>query len=164
MSLFLKNSEKWREIRDRDEYAPLRALIFDEYGKYCRDKDIPVLKFSDETEYFKNGVRSTFEKYYFLRRHQLAVYGVLSLIYPEREDYFVNLCDVASAICDEYSWQVPAHRPPDNPNKNDGHSLFAAETGLSLAEIKYIFSERMDPFLISRITWSSALSVTSTRK
>ena len=152
MTDFLKNGKKWAEIRENPGYAPLREIIFKEYDEFCKDIEIPLIKFSDEMEYFKNGVRSNFEKLYFLKRRQMTIYAILSLIYPEREDYFVNLCDVVSAICDEYSWQVPAHRPAENRNKNDGHSLFAAETGMYLAEIKHIFSDRFDPCLTARIT------------
>lgn len=151
MSNFLSDTKKWQKIRENPEYEPLRSFISKEYDECCKDKDIPILKFSTEMEYFKNGQRAGFEKPYFLRRRQMTVYAILSLIYPENEEYFINLCDVVAAICDEYSWQVPAHRPIDNRNKNDGHSLFAAETGLYLAEIKSIFAERFDPCLTARI-------------
>lgn len=152
MSEFLKDTKKWQKIRENPEYAPLRAFIAKEYEEICKDKDIPLLKFSLEMEYFKNGKRAGFEQPYFLRRRQMTVYAILSLIYPENEEYFIRLCDTVAAICNEYSWQVPAHRPGENRNKNDGHSLFAAETGLYLAEIKSIFKDRMDPCLTERIT------------
>ena len=151
MNEFLNDAKKWKKIRENPEYAPMRAFIAREYDECCRGKDIPVLKFSLEMEYFKNGKRAGYEKPYFLRRRQMTVYAILSLIYPENEEYFINLCDVIAAICDEYSWQVPAHRPSENRNKNDGHSLFAAETALYLAEIKSIFRDRFDPCLTRRI-------------
>ncbi len=151
MSNFLSDTKKWQKIRENPEYTPLRQFIMKEYDECCRDRDIPVLKFSLEMEYFKTGKRADFEKPYFLRRRQMTVYAILSLIYPENEEYFIGLCDVVAAICDEYSWQVPAHRPSDNRNKNDGHSLFAAETALYLAEIKSIFADRLDACLAARI-------------
>ena len=152
MEDFFKNPERWREIRENPEFAVLKDELFRQYDMFCRNKDIPVLKFSDEMEYFKNGVRKNFEKLYFLRRRQMSIYAVLSLVYPENEEYFVKLCDVVAEICNEYSWQVPAHRPAENRNKNDGHSLFAAETALYMAEIKHIFAERFDECLVERIT------------
>ena len=151
MNKFLSDAEKWQKIRENPEYAPLRQFIMKEYDEFCKGRDIPVLKFSLEMEYFRNGQRRGFEKPYFLRRRQMTIYAILSLIYPENEEYFINLCDVVAAICDEYSWQVPAHRPDENRNKNDGHSLFAAETALYLAEIKSIFAGRFDPCLTARI-------------
>ena len=103
MSEFLKDAKRWRQIRENPENEPLRKFIQSEYDEYCKDREIPVLKFSDEMEYFKNGSRAGFEKLYFLRRRQMTVYAILSLIYPENEEYFIKLCDTVAAICNEYS-------------------------------------------------------------
>ena len=82
----------------------------------------------------------------------LTVCAVLAVIYPDETKYITDLEEIICCICNEYSWQLPAHRARDNWNRRDDIDLFAAETGLYLAEIKYILSDRLNPVLINRIT------------
>ena len=43
---------------------------------------------------------------------------LLALIYPEEEKYIVRLMDQIYAICDEYTWCLPAHQGKLEKNNN----------------------------------------------
>lgn len=148
----LRDKSKWKAVRDLPEYEVLRTKLSRKYNEICLGKDIPVITFSDEIEFCKTGNRSIFEDKYFARREQLGVYAAMSMIYPENAEYLEMAENLICEICNEYSWQVPAHRRADWPNKRDGIDLFAAETGMYLAEIKYMLIERLSPLVIERIT------------
>lgn len=152
MEMLLRDKNLWKKIRDDSAYKPLLDALWKEYNLVCDGKDIPIITFSDEMDFVKTGSRARFEEKYFLRRRQLTVYALLSVIYPENDEYIGKLQDVICAICDEYSWQVTAHRPSTNRNKRDGLALFSCETGLYLAEIKQMLIDRLDPLVIGRIT------------
>ena len=152
MIRLLRDKEKWKDIRENPDFQSLRDELFDGYKLFCENKEIPIIKFSDEMDFVKTGNRNTFEEKYFLRRNQLSIYAILSMIYPEKEEYIEKLQDIICEICNEYSWQVPAHRPSTNRNKRDGLALFSCETGLYLAEIKQMLIDRLDRLVIDRIT------------
>jgi len=148
----LRDKNKWQEIQNSSDYQLLREMLMDGFNRFCKDKEIPIIKFSDEMDFFRTGNRNHFENLYFLRREQLTVYAMLSAIYPENPEYLAKLEDVICEICNEYTWVVPAHRSPDWVNKRDGIDLFAAETGLYLAEIKQMLIDRLNPIVIDRMT------------
>ncbi len=147
-----RDKNKWAYIAETQEYEHLREMLFDEYEQYCKDMPIPSITFEDEMIFFENGNRTVFETKYFTRRRQLSIYCILSLLYPEQSEYLKKLENVICEICNEYSWEVPAHRPCDDINKRDHIDLFAAETAFYLAEIKYILIDRLDALVIDRIT------------
>ncbi|MDR0760875.1 MAG: heparinase II/III-family protein [Treponema sp.] len=116
-----------------------------------REKPIPPLPYSLVVLFDAQGDRKRFEEPYFERRNRLLVYGLSSWLWKKPED-IAGLEDVIWAVCDEYSWCLPAHmggksRSPaaemaaslgiitgprfDNALTID---LFACETGLALAE------------------------------
>ena len=100
-------------------------------------------------EFWKSGKRIEFN--YFQARQQLMAATFLSLIYPEEEKYITRVMDQLYAITNEYTWCVPAHYGPiaeGNPCKID---LFAAETGLGLAEVYLMLEDRLDDFIKRRV-------------
>lgn len=150
--MFLNDEKKWQRIRNDAAYQPLRDMICKYYEENCKDKTIPQITFSLETAIFSNGNRTKFENVYFARRRQMSAYALMSMLYPENEEYIKRLEDVICEICNEYSWQLPAHRPADRFNCRDGIALFSAETGLYLAEIKAMLCGRLNPLVVERIT------------
>ncbi|MBQ9132041.1 MAG: heparinase II/III family protein, partial [Clostridia bacterium] len=98
-----------------------------------------------------DGDRDTYEKPYFHRRRSLATTAVLALIYPEREIYLEKLMDLIYAICDEYTWCLPAHQTELGVNNNRHIDLFAAETGMCLSEIYTLLGSRLEPLIADRI-------------
>ena len=148
----LKDKELWKRARESEEYKLLRDKLMEEYKMDCEGQDIPLIKFSDEFEFLKNGNRTRFQDVYFLRRRQLSIYATLAMLYPEKEEYIEKIEDLICEICNEYSWVLPAHRSAAWFNKRDTIDLFVAETSMNLAEIKYILAERLNPLVVERIT------------
>lgn len=68
-------------------------------------------------------------------------------------EYLKRLENVLWAICDEYTWSLPAHIPAEQ--KNDfarGYvDLFAGETSFALSEISCLLADEIDPWLLQRI-------------
>ena len=71
MFKFLKDKEKWKEIRSRDDYKLLRDQLWSEYDLVCKDKEIPQLPFDIWFESIKTGNRKMFEDLYFIRRRHM---------------------------------------------------------------------------------------------
>jgi hypothetical protein len=132
-----------------------------------RKKPIPPLPFSLYALFDTSGDRGRFEEPYFERRNRLLVYGLSSWLWGKKEDV-ADLEDSIWAICDEYSWCLPAHMggkslaPPretaaasgiiaepwfDNAVKID---LFACETGLALAECCAALEGLIAPAVLER--------------
>jgi len=93
----------------------------------------------------------------------------------EEQRWTDALCDIIWAICDEFSWALPAHltRQKSVPEKITRIDLFAAETALALSELYVILAdvlpapvrERMahelnrrivDPYVRERPRWGKS--------
>jgi len=79
------------------------------------------------------GNRLAYEGVYFERRRRLTTFGLLALLYPEREDYVAALVAIVDAVLEEKTWCLPAHMRGETVER--GIDLFAAETGFALAEL-----------------------------
>jgi len=151
MNSWLRDKRRWEQIRDNVEYTYLRDILNEKYEE-IKNQDIPPLRFSLFLESIKTGNRFDFENLYFKRREMLSVYTLMSLVYSENSEYIAKLEDVICAILEEYTWSLPAHLPADKLNSPCHIDLFAAETGLYMAEIKYVLFDRLSPLVIERIT------------
>ena len=81
----------------------------------------------------------------------LVVSAILSLIYPEERKYLQRTEDCLFAICNEYTWVIPAHIPDLNAYIPDFIDLTAAETGFTLAEIYTALEGRLSPLIKTRV-------------
>ena len=59
--------------------------------------------------------------------------------------------DLIYAVCDEYTWCLPAHQTELGVNNNRHIDLFAAETGMCLSEIYTLLGDRLEPLIADRI-------------
>ena len=141
----------WAEVREKDCYARFRDENIALWNNLCEGKEIPELTYSLFKIYFENGSRNEFEKAYFDRRKMMNACTFLSLIYPEEEKYFTYLQDVVFAVCNEYTWCLPAHYDQADHDKSLMVDLFAAETGFALAEIYTMLADRFEPLVAARI-------------
>jgi hypothetical protein len=156
--------------REAAEKNPLLAgflAYLEKESRRFREEPIPPLPYSLFILFDAQGDRRRFEEPYFERRNRLLVYGLASWLWKRPED-ISGLQDIIWAVCDEYSWCLPAHmggqsRSPagdmtapqgivtgprfDNALTID---LFACETGLALAECCAALEDVLAPAVLER--------------
>ena len=141
----------WAEVREKDCFARFRDENLALWNDLCEGKTIPALRYSEFKLFSVTGSRSEFELSYFNRRRMMNACTFLSLIYPEEEKYFTYLQDILFAVCNEFTWCLPAHYGEIDKDNFRMIDLFAAETGFALAEIYTMLSDRFDPLISIRI-------------
>lgn len=101
--------------------------------------------------FYTEGDRRKYEDLYFAHRGRLATFSMAVLLYDRQED-LEALEDIIWAICDEYTWVLPAHSA-DLGDRYDTNiiDLFGAETGFALAEIDSILGRRLDEKIRKRL-------------
>ncbi len=145
-----KNPEFWKGVREKDCYAKFRNELLANWEKFCK-LPVPALKYSEFILFKKTGDRSIYQKPYFERRQALNTAALLALTYPDEEKYVTFLLDIIYAVCDEYTWCLPAHQGNLDVNNNCRIDLFAAETGFALSEIYTLLGNRLEPLICDRI-------------
>lgn len=140
----------WEEVREKELYRSLREQLLARWETEGQE-EIPALNYSAYRRFVFDGDRDTYEKPYFKRRRAMNTAAVLALIYPDRQEYLVKLMDLIYAVCDEYTWCLPAHQTELGVNNNRHIDLFAAETGMCLSEIYTLLSDRLEPLIADRI-------------
>ena len=145
------NNEFWDKVRQDTAYKPMIDRLFELYDECCISDDIPATKYSLYKLYFETGDRLSYENPYFYKRRRLNTLAILSLIYPEKNEYLEKLQDTIWAICDEYSWVLPAHVKHYPYTEYTTIDLFSAETAFALSEIKFLLSDRLSDIIINRI-------------
>lgn len=139
----------WQRVRSDPAYADALSHIRAEFEEQAK-APLTVLPFSLRDRFYTDGDRSQFEKYYFGRRVLLSSAAILALVYPEKAAYLQKVEDTLWAICDEYSWALPAHCTGDYADDTTMVDLFVAETGAAVAEITAMLRERLHPRVFAR--------------
>lgn len=140
----------WAEVREGEPYRFLRENLLSRYESDGQG-EIPSLPYSAYRRFHYDGDRTEYETPYFRRRRMMNILAVMCLLYPERQDCLVKLMDVIYAVCDEYTWCLPAHQTELGKNNNRHIDLFAAETGMCLSEIYTLLGDRFEPLIADRI-------------
>lgn len=138
-----KGTEFWLSITPENGYGEIIDFIKKDYETRL-EEGIGKLLYSERRMFYTSGDRSAFEKTYFHRRHLLDEAAILSLIEPENEEYLTVLQDCIMAVCEEYSWALPAHTDGTYDNDTSMVDLFVAETALELSEILLFLDNRLD--------------------
>ncbi|WP_309119767.1 heparinase II/III family protein [Paenibacillus sp.] len=150
-----RDAGKWEEIRTSPFYREMVEEIREE-GERLLSEPIVTLAFSSFKSFDTQGSRIEFERLFFARRKRLSVLAFLALLDKDSDLYVHALEDAIWAICDEYTWCLPAHLGGNSLNpshlRRNRYSidLFAAETGFALAEIVFLLKERISPAVASR--------------
>jgi hypothetical protein len=169
-NLFLegKSFEKWEEIRTLPFYKEMLKEVYNESDNYMQSP-IKALRYSTYKIFDSTGSRKEFEKEYFERRGRLNTYAILTMT-DGKQEHIDGLQDIIWAICDEFTWCLPAHHGGTSiqvknlTNKIDSTGklnsfireqretvdLFAAETGFALSEILSITENKLDPIIVYR--------------
>ena len=118
------------------------------------DTDIKSLPYSKFKLYQEAGSRTEYENDYMEHRRLLAIYGLMCL-WEEDIRWMDKLCDVIWAICDEYTWVLPAHLKgvTDIELGKIKIDLFAAETSMYLSELRYILGSRLPERVSDRLEY-----------
>lgn len=141
--------EKRLEILSSTVFADYLSQIRDEAKRY-RDTQIATLKFSEFRLFSEIGDREIYQKSYFERRGRLACLALAVWLWHDKDDISA-LEDIIWAICDEYTWALPAHIWGDfNEESCPTIDLFSAETASALAEICDLAKDFLSPAIIKR--------------
>jgi hypothetical protein len=164
-----KSREKWAEIKNSSYYANMLAQVSHAAGEYL-EQPIQVLPYSLFRIFDDTGSRVEYEKEYFGRRGRLNAFTIMTLV-DGSSRYIRALEDILWAICDEYTWCLPAHMQLSssinrrNPGFSDNRGkvketarehagnidLFSAETGFALAEILHLLEDRLAAPVVYRV-------------
>ncbi len=122
--------------------------------KYQSFKDMPIpeLEFSKFRMFDETGDRAVYEKEYFARRRRLAILELRVWMYQEKDD-IKALEDLLWAVCNEFTWALPAHVGgimSDNNIPYNTIDLFAAETGHTISETLSMCGELLHPVVVRR--------------
>ncbi|WP_438491473.1 hypothetical protein [Paenibacillus sp. IHBB 3054] len=127
---------------------------------------IPELSYTLFRIYFERGTRMEYETAYFNRRNRLRTFGLLAWLEPDNLVFRDALCDTLWAVCDEYTWCVPAHlagEAENDPALPEGSiaagkevpaatiDLFSAETAFALAELLHLHGDNLPQLVRKRV-------------
>ena len=119
------------------------------YQKRFGQKPILSLTYSKYKLVHTTGNRRLFEDEYFERRTRLCFLQMLS-VYDDK--YIEPLEDIISAICEEFTWVLPAHCARENNSFDYSEiDLVSAETSFYLSETIYILQDKLSSDIIKRV-------------
>jgi len=118
--------------------------------------DVPIasLPYSKFKLFQETGSRVEYEDDYIDHRRRMNVLTVMTLAEPDDSRWLVALEDILWAICDEYTWALPAHffdGPSHANNAPMNLDLFHNETAGALAEVLELVGERLHQEVHERI-------------
>lgn len=150
---FARDKALWEKIRTSPDYQRHRD---DVKAKYESAFSRPVTE-STFWEIIGDEKKSRPPREREGKMFQLHTAAIMSLIYPDVEEYFDRLIDVIWAYCNEYSWAPMGHyneyygvtRHDYYPELID---IYAASLGMALTEIKHLFADRLPRLLYDRLT------------
>ena len=147
------NPKFWSEdVRNKACFEEYRKYLIETWEKLCVGDKLDSLKYTEFRLYGLTGNRTVFQAPYYRNRVQMEVASILALVYPEEEKYLEYAMDKIFAVCNEYSWSIPAHIPRSIEVVNRTHlDLFACETAYTLAEIYTLLEDRLDTLIKERI-------------
>lgn len=146
----VKEPAFWENARKDPAYAALVAFVTQEY-RSLRSDTITALSYRARMRHYTDGDRYEYEAPYFRHRNWLSCAALLALLYPEEPCYLQEVQELIWAICDEYSWVLPAHCANTLEGAEETIDLFSAETAFTLAEIDYVLGDRLDAIVRARI-------------
>ncbi len=141
----------WTGLKDKKEFERYIRELENYWLSEGESLEIGILPYSKWKLFWDTGDRGEYEHVYFERRRFIEHALPLALIFPEERVYIDKLSDVIFAICDEYTWCLPAHQGQRDKNDNSRVDLFASETAFHLAIIYTLLGERLDPLIRDRI-------------
>lgn len=118
------------------------------------NEPIKSLLYSEFKIFDEKGSRVEFEQSYMRHRKMFCAFSVMALL-GEDEKWTDKLCDIIWAICDEFTWALPAHvgGMTDADAIAERIDLFAAETAFEISEVVYILKDVLPKRVVSRVKY-----------
>ena len=146
-----KDPKVWERVRNDEAFARHRKEIKAKYDKVFKIR--PRASNAWDVLDYPNANTGKPDSF-----HQLQSSALLSLIYPDNDEYFRSLIETVWEICNEYTWAPLGHyndyynrTPKDfDPGLID---IYGASLGFSMAEIKHLFKDRFPKLLVDRMTY-----------
>lgn len=148
---FAKDKKLWERVRTSDEFAQHRGELLELYEK--------AFEQAPRHHSAKDVLETDDHGLWRLQFDQLQSSALLSLIYPDNEEYYKSLVDIVWAYLNEYTWAPLGHYTEQyygrTPKDFDYGLLdiFACSVAFSLAEVKNLFADRFPKLLVDRITY-----------
>lgn len=141
------------KIKTDPFYAPFLEEVEFLYNDLCTTP-LPALQYSKFMLFFRTGSRKEYERMFFQRRGRIDALFMRYLLYGREQD-LRDLEDVIWAICDEYTWALPAHLTLEmtEDEKRTYIDLFAGETAQILAEVYTVLGEELSEQIRRRVEY-----------
>ena len=138
----------------RNEQNSILIKEIEQQANALFEEDIKTLKYTEFVLFDSTKSRVEYEISYMKHREMLSAFATMALL-GEDEKWLLKLCDILWAICDEYTWAVPAHVPDEiNPEKIVTKiDLLAAETAFYLSEIYHILGSQLPELIKERLKY-----------
>ncbi|WNR45248.1 heparinase II/III domain-containing protein [Paenibacillus roseipurpureus] len=154
-----RNTQSWAKSMLNPNHAARWEMIRNQGEIYLRTPIEPLL-YSEFISFGATGEKQPFEKKYFERRTRMALLALMYMADKENK-WLRSLEDIIWAICDEFTWCIPAHvglyvneypkgiwDQPEPPR--DNVDLYAGETAFALAEIIRLLEHELSPWVVKR--------------
>lgn len=148
---FAKDKAFWERVRTSDDFKWHREEIKQLYDE--------AFKVEPRAHSAEDILENNDHGLWRLQFDHLQSSALMSLIYPENEEYYKNLLKIVWAYLNEYTWAPLGHYTEyyyQRTPKDFDYGLldiFACSASLALAEIKNLFKERFPKLLTDRITY-----------
>jgi len=151
-----KGTATFPTIADRGAWAAVRthpvAELALRQAPAVVTEPVPYLSATMYLDCSRTGRRTWWQKPGHERRIRLGLLTLAECLENEGK-YLDAIVDLMWAICEESTWVAPAHAPeaPLPDVTNPGIDLYAAGTGISLAEMDYLLGDKLPPVVRKRI-------------
>ncbi|MFH9478653.1 hypothetical protein ACH4L7_33175 [Streptomyces anulatus] len=149
-----RSPDLWRRAQASPLSGPAMGDVVARAGTWA-GTGIEPLPLSLYRRYAADGSRAPFQDVYLrARRNRLTDLALTALWGPDTDP--APLEDLIWAVCDEYTWCLPAHvdgllEPHPSRPHAEQIDLFAAETAFTLAELRHLLADRLSPLVAERI-------------
>lgn len=129
-----------------------RIEVIEKEGERLLSEAIKSLSFSKYKLFYETGNRLEYEGQQMEHRRRLAIMAAMAL-WSDDKKWIEALEDTLWAICDEFTWDFPAHiKQTATPDEcATVMALFSAETAMALSEVLYLLGERLHPIVYKRV-------------
>lgn len=131
-------------LTEKDRYNLGYAEEIKAAAELLYGEEIKALPYTKFRIYWQTGSRMEYEKEYMQHRRMLCAFAGMNFLSGDRK-WTDRLCDIIWAVCDEYTWALPAHigDPEACEEIVTKIDLFAGETAFGLSEILSLLGDRL---------------------